>query len=175
MKKNILTVMVLALAFINVILSAVIIFVIVPTSNRTNQLITKVASVIDLEVSGSDGSGSDGKLSVEDIDSSIKYEFTDGLTMNLKKGNDGKDHFAMMNSMSFSLNKNDKDYGKYSASLTEKQDIITEMIRKVLLQYDIDQVYSNQDEIKAQVLQQLKEYYNSEFIVDISFGNFRFQ
>jgi hypothetical protein len=175
MKKNILTVIILALTLMNVILSAVIVLVIVPTSNKTNQLITKVASVIDLEVSGSDGSGSDGKLDVENIDSSIKYSFDPVLTMNLKSSNDGKDHFAMMDSMTFSLDKTNKDYAKFKDTLTEKQDIITDMLRNAIKQCDINQINNNEGQIKEQVLKQLKQYYNSDFIIDISFGGLKYQ
>ena len=49
MKKNILTVVVIALCLINLALSAVVVFSIVPMANRTNDLIAQVASVINLE------------------------------------------------------------------------------------------------------------------------------
>lgn len=170
MKKNILTVIILALALINVILTALIVFVVVPTSNKTNKLITQVASVINLEL---EGEKAEGQINVEDIDTSFKIEKS--LTMNLKKSDDGSEHFAMMDSISFSMDMTNKDYAKYKETLVGKEDIFTTMVSDVLVQYNKEQVYGNQDAIKEEVLKRIKEYYNSNFIIDISFGNFRFQ
>ena len=50
MKKNILTIVIMAASIINLILSAVLIFSVMPTMNKTSNLIDKVSSVIDLEI-----------------------------------------------------------------------------------------------------------------------------
>ena len=55
MRKNILTIIILAMALINIILSAVLIFAIIPTANKTNQLVTKVAQIVDLELESPEG------------------------------------------------------------------------------------------------------------------------
>lgn len=49
MKKNILTIIIMALTVINVILTAVVLFSAVPAMNRTNNLIKKITEVVDLE------------------------------------------------------------------------------------------------------------------------------
>ena len=50
MKKNILTVVIMASCVINLVLTIVMVFSIVPAMNKTNKLVDKVASVIDLEI-----------------------------------------------------------------------------------------------------------------------------
>ena len=50
MKKNILTIVIMACTVLNLVLNIIIIFSIVPASNKTNKLVDKVASVIDLEL-----------------------------------------------------------------------------------------------------------------------------
>ena len=50
MKKNILTIIVIALCFVNVALTATVIFTVVPAVSKSNALITQVASIIDLEL-----------------------------------------------------------------------------------------------------------------------------
>lgn len=49
MKKNILTIVIMASTVTNLVLTAVMMFSIVPAMNKTNKLIDKVATVIDLE------------------------------------------------------------------------------------------------------------------------------
>ena len=49
MKKNILTIIIMASCLLNLILTAVIVFAVVPTMNKTSQLVDKVATAIDLE------------------------------------------------------------------------------------------------------------------------------
>ena len=50
MKKNMLTIVVIALCVLNLVLSAVVVFTVIPTANKTNALISQVASIIDLEL-----------------------------------------------------------------------------------------------------------------------------
>ena len=50
MKKNILTIVIMASTLLNLILTIVIVFSVVPAMNKTGKLVDKVASVIDLEI-----------------------------------------------------------------------------------------------------------------------------
>ena len=50
MKKSMLNVITLALVLINLILTVLLTFSLVSTNNKTNNLITKVAQIIDLDI-----------------------------------------------------------------------------------------------------------------------------
>ena len=52
MKKGLINIILLVLAITNVILTAIMVFAIVPAMNSTNNLVSKVASAIDLEKEG---------------------------------------------------------------------------------------------------------------------------
>ena len=52
MKKNLMSVLIMALVFVNVVLSAVIMITLVPAAKQSNELITKVSSAIELELEG---------------------------------------------------------------------------------------------------------------------------
>ena len=52
MKKNILTIVIMAATLVNLILSAVLVFSVMPAMNKTSNLVDKIASVIDLEIEG---------------------------------------------------------------------------------------------------------------------------
>ena len=50
MKKNILTIVIMASTVLNLVLTIIMVFSIVPAMNKSNKLVDKVASVIDLEL-----------------------------------------------------------------------------------------------------------------------------
>ena len=99
MKKNLMTVIILALVLVNLVLTAILAFTIIPQTRKSNQLIDKIASAIDLELE--DGSGKDtAAVPVEDIE---VYDIESSFTVNLSPSGDGKDHVAVF-SIGLSLN-----------------------------------------------------------------------
>ena len=50
MKKNLITVIILALVLANLILTAILVFTIIPQTKKSNQLIDQVCSAINLEL-----------------------------------------------------------------------------------------------------------------------------
>jgi len=88
MKKNLMTVIILALVLVNLVLTAILAFTIIPQTRKSNQLIDKIASAIDLELE--DGSSKDtAAVPVEDIE---VYDIEASFTVNLSPSGDGKDH-----------------------------------------------------------------------------------
>ena len=68
MKKNIFSVIITVLTVVNVVLTAIMFFVMVPTFNKTNNLITQVASVLNLELDGDSDASADADYSMEDLE-----------------------------------------------------------------------------------------------------------
>ncbi len=165
MKKNILTIIIMAVTLINTILLGVIVFSVVPTANKTNQLMAKVASIIDLELE-SPGKGA-GKVEIADI---VTYNIEDKLTINLKKDSDGKDHYAMMN-VSLSMNSKNEDYERLSGKIAENENAIKEIISDEFGKYTKDEISLNKDAIKEQVITRIQELFQSDFVINVSFGS----
>ena len=164
MKKNILTIIILAITLINAILTAVLIFVIVPTSNKTNQLVTKVASIVNLELE--DPQQAEADIAVSDIET---YKIADKLTIKLSS-QDGSSHYAVLY-VSLSMNSKHKDYVTLNPKIVENEGAITEIVSEEFEKYSMDEVNANKDAIKAQVLARIQELFKSDFIINISFGN----
>ena len=82
MKKNLITVVILALVVVNLVLTAVLTISIVPETKKANELITKVCSAIDLDLVAGDTAGS---LSIDVADMKDYAVNTGGtMTINLK-------------------------------------------------------------------------------------------
>jgi flagellar FliL protein len=163
MKKNILTIIIMAITLINTILLAVLIFAIVPTSNKTNKLVRKVAAIVDLELESPEAQE---EIAVSDIEG---YDLPEQMTINLKSDDD-KSHFALVN-VSLSINTKHKDYSDLQPKIAENVNGIKEIVSDEFGKYSMDEVKENKEVIKEQVLKRIQELFKSDFIISVSFGN----
>ncbi len=172
MKKNLLTVFILALVLCNFILTAILVFSIVPTMNKSNKLITKICNLVDLELTDADVTAGSGDVAIENIE---VYDIEDQMTINLKKGEDGKDHFALL-SVSLSLNSKDDDYKTYNAdTLAEKESLIKSEIISVVSGYTIEEVKDNTAVLQDDLLKHLQTMFDSKVITKVAFRDAVFQ
>jgi flagellar basal body-associated protein FliL len=163
MKKNILTIIIMAIVLINTVLTAVLVFTIVPTANRTTQLVNKVASIIDLELEAPE---KEEDIAVSDI---TTYSIADPVTINLD-GKDGKAHFASVE-VSLSLNSKHEDYTSLEPKLDENKNAIEEIIGDEFSKYMYEDVKANKDAIKEAAKKRIQELFKSDFIISVYFGN----
>ena len=164
MKRNILTIIIMAVTLINTILLAVLIFVIVPTSNKTNQLVTRVASIVDLELESPKERAAD--IAVSDI---VVRKISEKLTINLKKTDD-TNHYALVN-VSLSINSKHEDSEALVPKIAENENEIMEIVTEEFGKYTIDEVNDKKNDVKEQVLTRIQDYFKSDFIINVSFGN----
>jgi flagellar FliL protein len=164
MKKNILTIIIMAITLVNTILLGILIFTIVPTANKTNQLVSRVVSIIDLELESPKG---EGEVPVADIDT---FNIPDKLTINLKKDESGAAHYAMVY-VSLSMNNKSEDYKELQPKVEENVNPIKEIVTEEFAKYTMNDVEANKEAIKEQVINRLHDLFQSDFIINVSFGN----
>ena len=78
MKRNLISVIILAISIINLILLSIIVFTVIPTNKKTDNLITSIASIVDLSVDG-DGESS-AEIPLSDV---TPYNMTDDTQVSL--------------------------------------------------------------------------------------------
>lgn len=165
MKKNILTIVIIALALINLTLTAVLVFVVVPTSSRTNNLIQKVVNVLDLELESKEA---EEKISIDDIQT---YTIEDRLTITLKADRgDTSQHYAALN-VSLAMNKKSPDYSRLESKVADNENFIKEIITEEFVKYTRSNVDENKEVIKTAILTRIAEHFDSNFIISVTFGN----
>lgn len=173
MKKNLLSVIILTLCAINVILTILIVFVVLPTSNKTNKLITQVATVLDLELKTPLEEKEEERV---DIDNLEVKTINQQLTINLKNTEgEAAIHFAMIDSVSLSLNSKSKDYDSLVKKFDTYTDIVTDLVTSVFNKYTIEECIDNKEDIRKEILKDIQEEFDSDAIVNVSFGNLRAQ
>lgn len=168
MKKNLLSIIILALLIVNIVLSAIMMVSVSSASKKTAALVADISSIIGLEINGLEKSGVASAVSMADTE---VYNITDELTIPLKTGEDGKAHYAV-GKVSLSMNKAHEDYATYGAAETfaTKEGLITDIIYSVFANYTLEEAQSNTDQIKAEILQRIQELFGSDFIYGVSYS-----
>lgn len=166
MKKNLISVLILALVLANLILTGILAFTIIPQTKKSNELIDKVCNAIHLELE----SGESISVPIEKI---YVHNLVDEFTCNLKKGEDGKDHFALFK-VGFSLNTESEEYdeGAGIESLTAKETIIRDRVNSIVSKYTLEEFKEDGNyAVKQEILKEMQSLFGAEFIVGVSFSS----
>ena len=181
MKKNLVSIVILALLIVNLVLSGIMMFSVMSTNKKTAQLVTDIATAINLELTdGSQAVEEEQTISIADV---ATYTITD-MTIPLKRGTvtnadgtttvDNKDHYAMI-SVALSLNTVHADYETYGTTLDTKVDLIKGQLNSVVSQYTVDDARNNSQQICQEILANIQQLYNSDFIFDVTFSSALYQ
>ena len=168
MKKSMLNVITLALVLINLILTVILTFSLVSPNTRTNNLIKKVAQIIDLDSAGmaANGSQTGTSVNIDDIEyievtsgdsSSITVSYTDG----------GKTHYVVLR-VTIGLNKKARDYEAKSTSINNGMKLIVSQITTEALKYSYNDVTKNKTTIENNLLTALQDQFETEAIVSVT-------
>ena len=163
MKKNLMTVIILALVFANFVLTAIMMFTIVPTTQKANELITKVCEAIDLELNDGAGVGLDNLP----IDQIATYNVSSGekMTINL-----ADDHYALV-AVALSINKESDRYKDATTTiLTEQEAIIKNTINQIIRQYTKDEFLKNSQVVQDEICKSLQKTFGADYIVGVNFA-----
>lgn len=168
MKKNLITVVILALVLANLVLTAILAFTIIPQTRKSNALIDQVCSAINLELEGGQGTSA-ATIPISDID---PYSIEQGFTVTLADSGDGKKHYAVF-SVSLSMNTKSEGYKTFKGAegLALKESIIQSEINTIVSSYTLEQFNANgYQDVKDEILQALQKMFEDpEFIVGINF------
>lgn len=170
MKKNLITVITLALVVVNLVLTVILTITILPETQKANELITKVCSAIDLDLE-SGSATSNANIPIDQIE---VYNIDDEQTINLKQDGDGKDHFAML-TVSISMDTKNSDYKELKPQVEEKVNLIKGDINNIVSQYTIDEIKNNQSAVQDEILKDLQKMFGSDFIVAVGFPTAQYQ
>lgn len=170
MKKNLITVITLALVVVNLVLTVILTITILPETQKANELITKVCSAIDLDLE-SGSATSNANIPIDQIE---VYNIDDEQNINLKQDGDGKDHFAML-TVSISMDTKNSDYKDLKPQVEEKVNLIKGDINNIVSQYTIDEIKNNQSAVQDEILKDLQKMFGSDFIVAVGFPTAQYQ
>lgn len=172
MKKNLMSVIILALVFVNLVLTGIIMFSTVSANRKTVALVNSIATVLDLEVNS--GAAEEEAAQTVAVTDSQVYDIADAMTIALKPNEDGSDHYAVCE-VSFSLNTKHDDYKTYGPLLAERESKIKSEIIDVIGSYTKEEASGNTALLQAEILKRVQKMFDSDFIYEAYFRDIKFQ
>ncbi len=172
MRKNLLSVIIIALLVVNIVMTAFMMFTVIPANKKTMTLVGDVAAAMNLDLHDSAlvSAGASG-VSVEDT---VTYDIEDQMTIFLRKGEDGKDHYAIV-SVSLCMDSKHADYKTYGSDIASKESMIKNEINNAIGSLTYDECLAmTTNEIQDVVLEKIKSMYGSDFIYKVVFRDIMF-
>ena len=165
MKKNLISVLILALLVVNLVLTSIMMFSTMSSVKKTSALVTSIASI---ELGGESEVAGETEIKLSDLE---PHDIPDDLTIPLKKGEDGKDHYCIV-AVSLMLNKTHPDYETYGANIASQDSLIKSII---IGSHTIEEVKADSEALRNEILVKLQEAYDSDFIYKVAFSNIMYQ
>ncbi len=166
MKKNLLTVVILAMVLVNLVLSCLIVFTLVPQAKNVNALITQIATAIDLDLN----TDKEGNASTVPLDQVVTYSLEENLTIPLKAGEDGESHMAVLG-ITISMDSKGDGYSDYGSTIADREDLIKSTIIKTVSQFSLEEFYEDTDGVKDTILEELKNLFaGTSFLLSVEFN-----
>lgn len=172
MKKNLLSVLILALMIVNVAISVITMISITGTNKKTAALVDTIATVLNLELV-SDEEGDESSISLADTEI---YTIADSMTIPLNTNGDNKQTY-MLCKVSLSINMKDEDYKTYnSETLGTYESYIKQEIEGVISSYTMEYLSDseNREEVKKEVLEKIQKWLGSKVVYDIAISDVKF-
>ncbi len=170
MKKNMISIVILALLIVNIVVSAITLASVMGTNRKTAALVTDIAAAIKLDLGENAIEEEAVSVSMADV---VTYDIVE-MVIPLKKGMtadgvvDAKDHFVQI-SLTLSMNSKDEDYELYG-DLTTRESLIKGEIHDVIAGYTVDEVRDREilHEIEEQILERVQTLFDSQFIYNVT-------
>ena len=168
MKKNLLTVLVLALTLVNTILIGVMMVSVMGTNKKTAKLVGDIATVLNLEL-GTAGEEEKPEVSLADTE---VYAIDGSMTILLKSEPGATKSTYIVFDIALSLNKKHADYKKYGGENFKSYDsMIKSAINDAVMQYT---ELECRNDMKDDILKAIQEIFQSDFVYNISLSGVKF-
>lgn len=171
MKKNLLTVIMLALLIVNIALTSVMMFSVMGTNKKTAELVSNIATVMNLQLTVPGEENAPEPVSLANTD----VHDLSGMTIPLMEEN-GRQSYIMFD-VSLAMDKKHKDYKKYAKEeedITNRESLIKDAITSVVGAHTESECRNDFEGLKAEILQAVQNLYGSDFIYNVSINNIRY-
>ena len=171
MKKNLVSIIILALLIVNIALTAIMMFSVVGTSRKTAALVDNIAMALNLELTDSSGRAEEVVVPMSDI---AIYDISEKMTIPLKieVSEDGREeaHYFIAN-VTLSMNTKADGYKDYGESMADRESLIKAEITDVISRHTVSEARNNQDQIKEEILARIHNLFGSDFVFNVSFSD----
>ncbi len=172
MKKNLLSILILALLIVNIVLTSIMMFSSMSASKKTTELVTDIASVLNLEIGGA----GEGGVREVPLSQTETYNISE-LTIALRPEEGEAAHYCLVNIV-LSMDTKAKGYKDFGSeeSMAKYETLISSEINTIIGSYSMDELRatSGQEEAKAKILASIQSLFDSDFIYNVSISDIKF-
>lgn len=164
MKRNMLAIVILAATLVNIFLTALMLFTIIPKAQRTDALIQKICTIIDLELEDPDAADY-VEIPFEDR---VTYNLASKITVNLTKAEgQTKSPYAQVE-VTLMLNKKAETYETIQPLLVNYESVIRNIVSEEVCVYTTDDLDANKDFIQKRILTRLStEFGTTDLLIGV--------
>ncbi len=162
MKKNLLSVIILAFLIINIVLTSIMMFSVMGTNKKTGELVTNIATVLKLELT------EPGEVVVPDVKlkNAVIYTFEKSTRIALESDEDGE-HYITFN-LTIMMNSKHKDYKTYGETISEKETLMKDALATALSSFTVEECKADKETLKSTMLKAVQSVFNSDFIYKVA-------
>jgi len=178
MKKNLISVITLALLLVNIILTAIMMFNVTSTNKKVADLVGNIATVMNLELTPPGEQSGEPEISLADTE---VYAIANAMTLALapETGEDGKlKQGYLICNISFSLNTKNKDYKTYGSAeaMAGREELIKDAINTIVSKHTASELQApgGIDILKDEILKSVQDLYQSDFIYKVSISEVKY-
>lgn len=172
MKKNLLTVLMMALMLVNIVLTSVLLFSVIGTNRKTNELVSNIATVMNLELT-EPGEEEEVQVSMKDT---VVYNIEGAMTIPLMAdpdSADGKQGYIRFE-VAFSMDSKNKDYKTYGAEIDTRASLIKDAITSVVSTHTESECRDDLEGLKEEILEAVQNLFQSDFIYQVALSEIQF-
>jgi len=169
MKKNLLTVLILALLMVNLALTGIMAFSVMNTNKKTAELIGNIATVLNFELSTPGEETEDTSVSLADTE--VK-DLTGSMTIPLANDGSGKQSYIVFE-VFLSMNTKHPDYAEYGATIGDRESLIKDRITAVVSQ-KTEAECQDLELLKQDILDAIQKLFNSDFIYSVGLNGIKY-
>ncbi len=181
MKKNLLTIIIIALLIVNIVLTGIMMISMMGTNKKTADLVSDIAAVLNLELGVEDDEE-------EVVEIPMSQQFIWNLTEKLEiplqsedivdsNGNvtGKKDHYIVFSTIAFSLDTKAKGYKEYGENIANYESMVRDAVTSTVSKHTIDDCRTDFDTIRKEVLEAVRALFDEEFIYNVAISGIKYQ
>lgn len=176
MKKNILSIIIIALLIVDIVLTGIMMISMLGTNKKTADLVSDIAAVLSLELD------MDGEKEIPMSQQEI-WVIEETMTIHLQseaikdaEGNvtGNKDHYIAFN-ISFVMDKEGEGYKDYGANIANYASVVKDAITKTVSKHTIEDCRNDFETIREEILEDVCDLFDKEFIYKVAIDGVKFQ
>ncbi len=173
MKKNLLSVLILALLVVNIVLTTIMMLTVTKTNAATAKLVNSVLAVMNLELYAPGGVSSTD-VALEDTET---FNFQGAMTIPLKMSDgDEKQHYIIFE-LSLYINTKHEDYKTYGGDkMTEYESRIKTEVNELVSSYTIEECENGgfEENVRPEILRKIQQLFQSDFVYKIGVSEIKY-